>query len=985
MRTIVSLVMVVALIIRKSRCQSSNEPSRTKFAIIEEQPTGTVVGELKSLSWYTTNQHLQQANLSFTIVSLDGALGRKLFNVDPFTGVVRTATVVDRDSFCRRAITCVVDLDIGVQHAKNFELLKIAVEVADINDNPPRFPKSRIDHNISESMAPGILFPIDVADDPDSPRNGVARYQLVSNSQHFELQLPAAVAGAKDDELPVFVDPPLLVLRQPLDREHQQLHQMKIVAYDAGNPSNSGSVLLDIVVTDSNDNGPRFVLDHYRADVVENRLQDGPLVTVHAKDLDFGENAVVTYSLSRRSISSGIASTFAVNPTSGVVTLLKPLDYEHTSIFNFEVIASNPDPGEAAYPTATARVTVRVIDQNDNAPRINLDAATVTGNGGGPVVSVPENSLPDTLVAHLSVTDPDTGDAGFVDCTLGAGEAGTGQDATRYFRLVRVDNVDYQLLTSSAAVLDRESSGGGMFKLRVTCRDLGTEPGPLMASIGFRVSIADVNDNAPMFSHVVYNFSLNENAKPGTTIGQVSATDADSDYGGVKYLLHADASDFVAIDQITGQITSAVSFDHETASVLRFHVLASSSSLSDDGDDADASDGDHGSRQTASALVIVVILNVDDESPTFVEPAYEFQIPENQPLMKSVGRVTARDADSAPFDVFRYRLDGGPDAEQFVIDPKTGVISARQSLDRERQPTYRMTVFAESASLPVFRRGSANVTVHVTDENDNPPIVRYPAHGNGTLRISSYSVPGHVITRIIASDVDADDQLTFELSTVSLINPGHSGHHASSKVSSLFHVDRHTGDVKVARSLDPIADGTTFLLIITVFDSSSPPKSTIATLHLIVVRSEFSPETVWQPFGGGSGSMSPSSSEDGGDNFRLVLEGKVQLGVVVGIIAFSVVLMCALLATILVCRRRRRHRAATSEPKESAEMTRLEAKPVNQDGDRPEEDNGINCQTMISKDWTKLPVDVISNATTEIQVTLHVISFRWRNFIKYGR
>ncbi len=831
---------------------SQHSSTRSKFNLTEEQPTGTIVADLKSLSWHTDVDDKQlNTNLSFVILTPEGAVGRKLFAVEPHSGLVRTATVIDRDTICRRQVTCHVELDIGVQQthkvAATPRIVKISVEILDINDNSPRFPRQRIDHSLSESTMPGVLFPLDLADDPDSPRNGVVRYQLVSTSRHFELQMPAPIGAMEDgaaaaDSLPVFMEPPLLVLSQSLDRELLDLHQLKIVAYDAGSPPRSGSILLDITVTDSNDNEPVFTIDHYRAEVSENLLPVGPIVTVSATDSDIGQNAAIVYGFSRRSLTNGIASTFGIDSTSGQISLLRPLDYEQTgpNVF-FEVIAVNLEPSEIATPTSTARVTVKVLDSNDNAPDIRLDAATITGNGGGPVVSVPENSPPDTLVAHLSVTDPDADEAGEVTCSLQAGNTEQ-PEAARHFRLVRVDEEDYQLVTSSSVALDRETNAAaGVFRLTVTCRDMGTDPTSLMSSLDFRVAVADVDDNAPQFSRVVYNFSLNENAEPGTTVGRVSATDADPDAdnqrfgvvgGGLSYHLHEDAGDYVTIHPETGVITSAVSFDHETVSVLRFHVVAVSSSGGDD-------TLPDSRLQSASALVVVIILNLDDETPTFTEALYEFAVAENQRSMTSVGHVTALDADSPPFDVFRYRFDGGAETESFVIDPKSGLISTKTSLDREKKALYRMTVYAESASLPVLRRGSADVIIRVSDDNDSPPSVLYPIGGNGTLRVPNYLTAGNVLTTILAYDMDVDDRLTFELTSV-LVSSDHHGvfHHIQSSASP-FRVDSVTGNVTVNRPLNELSDGTTYRLTISVFDSAKPPKSTTATLYLIIGKLPF--------------------------------------------------------------------------------------------------------------------------------------------------
>ena len=122
---------------------------------------------------------------------------------------------------------------------------------------------------------------------------------------------------------------------------------------------------------------------------------------------------------------------------------------------------------------------------------------------------------------------------------------------------------------------------------------------------------------------------------------------------------------------------------------------------------------------------------------------------------------------------------------------------------------------------------------------------------------------------------------------------------------------------------------------------------------------------------------------DSGDKFRLVLSGQIQLGAVVGIVAFSVVLLCALLAVVIVCRRRklRRRRRESADDIDAMEVDRKEeersrvgsqlSKTGPDAGEGGTSPNYLQTGGTIPKDWTtKLPVDVISNATPIIQVTV---------------
>jgi len=480
------------------------DPPRRLYQLTEEQPVGTLVADVR------TDFHLSRDQLRFVVLTPTGELGQTLFTIEASSGLLRTATVVDRDTICPGEAECVVTVDIGVQPRRYFQVLKLSVEIVDVNDHSPQFPSSRVELKVSEATVPGILSHINPAEDADGPEFGVTSYQLMSDSRHFDVQLPGP-------DMPF--ESPLLVLLEPLDREDQELHQLKIVAKDGGNPARSGSVLIDVIVVDVNDNGPQFNRSSYEVDIVENDPPSSSILAVSASDPDAPcPNADIVYAFSRQSASVA-SSMFELDPTTGVLSSLVPLDFETIgSSMTFDIIASNPVDGTAAIQTATARITVNVIDVNDNRPSLHVDAAITdsdSSTGSSNIISVPENCPPDSVVAHLSVTDPDTGLGGQVDCSL------TGNPV--HFRLVHIYDTEFQLLTSSSATLDRETSDG--FRLVIACHDNGSPS--LSSSVELDIEVEDLNDNIPQFSRAVYNFAVNETNRPGSVLGRVTATDAD--------------------------------------------------------------------------------------------------------------------------------------------------------------------------------------------------------------------------------------------------------------------------------------------------------------------------------------------------------------------------------------------------------------------------------------------------------------------------
>jgi len=88
------------------------------------------------------------------------------FAVDVDTGVITTSGRVDRDVICPGAETCDVRVDVAVQPAQYFRVIRVAIAVLDINDNAPRFPDSSVHFEILESAAvgTGLVLPAGVVD-----------------------------------------------------------------------------------------------------------------------------------------------------------------------------------------------------------------------------------------------------------------------------------------------------------------------------------------------------------------------------------------------------------------------------------------------------------------------------------------------------------------------------------------------------------------------------------------------------------------------------------------------------------------------------------------------------------------------------------------------------------------------------------------------------------------------------------------------------
>jgi len=624
-----------------------------KYRLEEEKEVGMYVGNVRK------DTHLANLYSDDVMDKLQFRFLRQHqqplpFSVDIDTGVITTSGRVDRDVICPGAETCDVKLDVAVQPAQYFRVIRVTITILDINDNAPRFPDAVVNFRILEStvVRTGLVLPAAV--DPDSPEFSVRGYRDVTHSDTFdlrEIRKPDSTSGSRELRL---------VLVRPLDRERVERYQLKIMAVDGGTPARSGVVDVFVDVLDVNDNSPVFERHEYEATIVENAPPRTVVARVVANDADSGPNGEIVYEFSSLTRNS-FGHIFAVTNTSGDVYVTGPVDYEERTAYQLVVVARDRGPESVA---TSVTVTVKVTDTNDNAPEINVD--TLTGNSGVAVAS--EDAEPDTFVAHVAVSDRDSGSAGQVDCVV----------SDSHFRLKPMssgdDGDEYQLVT--AAKLDRESRAS--YDVGIVCRDRGPEPRERVERV--KISVTDVNDNDPQFRYPSYRTELIENNYDGAVVLRVNASDADEGHNAALSYSLRSSSGF-AVDEDSGVIKATESFDHEVAASYRFFVVAS----------------DHGRPvpRSSSAEVIVDIVDLNDEEPLFEHHTYSLDVDENSPVGTEVGTVKAVDPD----DGLNGHVTYSTTSDLFGVDSETGRITTLQPLDREVVPVYSLTVVASDSGL----------------------------------------------------------------------------------------------------------------------------------------------------------------------------------------------------------------------------------------------------------------------------------------------
>ena len=607
------LVVVVSLLTTMDVVRAT-----LRYHILEEVGPGSIfVGDVLADSG--VREMMSHDDVRFAVLP---GRHQRLFSVDEATGILHTRGPLDRDSLCVDKVRspCVVNVEVAiVRPAERFRAFAVEVVLDDVNDNAPRFDRESVEVRVLESAVPKLsIYTLPAATDFDSAAFGVARYELTPNDT-FALQL----SSWNSDGGSISLTPTMTLLKR-LDREVQSHYELLLKAVDGGRPSLSGTLSVNVVVVDMNDNSPTFDQPVYNVSVLETVNPAKPLVRVHAVDQDDGPNGAVSYRFGATTRKQH-GDLFGVDNVTGDVFLTKRLDTDYNDLYELVIVAFD----HGAEPrTATTHVTIHIDDVNLHPPTISINALdSGSGDAGRRAAEVLENQPPGTFVAYVSSQDTDRGVNGEVQCSV----------ASANFTLKRVHTRLYKLAT--AVRFDREESD--RYVAVVRCTDLGQPP--LGTTDWAEVIVLDVNDHSPRFIQSTFHASVSETATVGRSVLTVSAVDLDAGLNAdVRYRIAlAGQSNGFLVDAETGTIYVAAELDYETAPELEFDMIAA----------------DRGTPpRSATAAVRISIINQNDCAPQFTESTFSFGVFEGLPSSTDVGTLSAFDADAPPFNDFYYLL-----------------------------------------------------------------------------------------------------------------------------------------------------------------------------------------------------------------------------------------------------------------------------------------------------------------------------------------
>ncbi|XP_040004760.1 protocadherin-8 [Xiphias gladius] len=668
--------LVFALFLHSVRCTT------TKYFTYEEDAPGTEIGHL---SQDLKMDPADDPDTSFRFMQENNSSVIQMREVD---GLLSVAEIIDREQLCPRSPRCFIAFDIVAFSREKFQLIHVEIEVKDINDHSPRFPRNETDLEIVENVPLGSRFPLQIALDRDVGDNYIQSYNI-SSSSHFAIEVRDREDGVKFAEL---------VLVRELDREVEDAYTIEVTASDGGVPVKSGSMTVNIKVLDFNDNSPTFEHSSLRVELNEDSPVGHRVVKVHAFDPDDGINGEVMYAFADGSPEA--SRLFHVDPYSGDVTLKALVDFEKRRSYELNIRAS--DLGANSVPSS-CKVVIEVVDVNDNAPEIRIKPMTSSSDG---VAYITEAAAAESFVALISTSDRDSGSNGYVRISLLGHE---------HFTLQQAYGDTFMIVTNTN--LDREKIPE--YNLTVVAEDLGSPPFKTVRQYTIRVT--DENDNPPLFSKSLYEVSVLENNIPGSYVTTVVARDLDVGKNAkVSYkLLDSEVlggsllSTYVSVDSLSGSLFTLRSFDHETLQQIELVIQAE----------------DRGSPSLSSTSTIRIrVVDQNDNYPYFTFPVLlndsaDIPLPFNAPAGYLALRLSAEDEDEGMNGELSYQIVQG-DPKLFTVNKDTGEIALKQWLTAEIGDVLEIKIaVSDNGRSPLSSSATIRFVVSDTEPSEDQVVI----------------------------------------------------------------------------------------------------------------------------------------------------------------------------------------------------------------------------------------------------------------------
>ncbi|XP_035468746.2 cadherin-related family member 1 isoform X1 [Scophthalmus maximus] len=590
-----------------------------------------------------------------------------------------------------------------------------------------------------------------------------------------------------------------VTLTQELDREKQDEISVLVSITDG---RNKVVETVRVFVTDANDEHPEFQNLPFIINIPEDTAAGSSIYRVQAVDKDMGSGGSVSYYLQASPFAK-----FTIDGNSGILRV-KPgetLDYETTPTHFVTVVAKDGGgkyKGKHQVLTATATITVNVIDAQDMPPSFV----------GTPYFGyVYEVSVPGSEIFTVYAKDGDQGNPNPIRYSIMDGSDG----------VFDINGTSGCItLTTFPSLLRNE-----LYEIKVKASEVRPNDQLLDYDITMvTVRVVDLNNHPPTFygengPQSKFEVTMYEHPPAGEILRGFKITVNDSDQGanakfklrlvGPSRVLRVVPQTVLNEAQVTIIVEDTSGIDYEKGQTLSFKLLAV--------------EIDTPERFSATADIVINLLDKNDNIPKFTYEYYIARVPENSPGGSSIVSVTANDPDSGPWGEVKYTIYGSG-SDLFSIHPSSGLISTQPwtSLDAELRSKYNFYVKAEDSE---GKYSLAEVFITVLDMNDHPPAFDHK-HLEKTLIIGTP-------VRVEAVDEDAESPNNVIEYSIMTADP-----------DNAFDINADTGEIQLKsyiKSMEIVQNITKqkdckWSLVVQARDRGSPSFSTTAVVNIDITE-----------------------------------------------------------------------------------------------------------------------------------------------------
>ncbi|XP_023473307.2 protocadherin alpha-10 isoform X8 [Equus caballus] len=511
-----------------------------------------------------------------------------------------------------------------------------------------------------------------------------------------------------------------------------------------------------------------------------------------------------------RVASKGRGDLLEVNLQNGILFVNSRIDREELCgrslecSIHLEVIVDRP--------LQVFHVEVEVKDINDNPP---VFPATQK------YLFISETRALDSRFSLEGASDADTGANALLTYQLSPSEY--------FFLEVPTNDNDEQVKPLELVLkkpLDREVASELLLVLKATD---GGKP-ELTGTTELCITVLDVNDNAPVFDKAVQRVKLPENARNGTLVIRLNASDLDE--GSNSHILYSFATDVspnteasFRIDSASGEIRVNGKIDFEETKLWKLQIEAV----------------DKGNPPMfGHCTILIEVLDINDNAPELLVTSLSLSVPEDASLGTVIALISANDRDAGGNGQVTCSLTPPVPFKLVSTFKNYYSLVLDSALDRENVSAYAIVVTAQDGGSPSLS-ATASVSVEVADVNDNAPAFPQPEY---TVFVKENNPPSSHIFTVTAWDADAQENARVSYSLVER----RVGERA---LSSYVSVHAESGKVYALQPLDH-EELELLQFQVSARDAGVPPLGSNVTLQVFVLDENDNAPALLPP-GAGSG------------------------------------------------------------------------------------------------------------------------------------